>query len=117
MEPVLRGFMPLFLWASTLTRKEPCPLRGSPAPSGTRLAQRRDAAAGERTPKAYCNAPYARVLRARIARISAGLGPVPVGAGVAILSGNWHQMVTGRAQFGAKSLISFGTMWVPVVKT
>lgn len=97
---------------------------GKETPSGVPRAFRHEAAQrGEptakrgRTPMAYCNAPYARVLRARIARISAGLGPVPVGAGVAFLSGNWHQMVTGREQCGAKSLISFGTMWVPVVKT
>jgi hypothetical protein len=97
---------------------------GKEIPSGVPRAFRHEAAQrGEpaakrgRTPRAYCNAPYALVLRARIVRFPANFGPVPVGAGVDILSGDWHQTVTDWGQCGAKSLISFGTMWVPVVKT
>ena len=74
---------------------------GKEIPSGLPRAFRHEAAQrGEpaakrgRTPMAYCNAPYARVLRARIARFSAGFGKVPAGADVAFFIGSWYQMVT-----------------------
>ncbi|SEK04735.1 hypothetical protein SAMN05518849_13412 [Sphingobium sp. AP50] len=90
-------------------------LFGVPRAFRHEAAQRGEPAATRgRTHRAYCNAPYARVLRARITRISAGLGPVPVGAGVAFLGGNWHQTGTDWGQCEAKCLISFGTMEVPV---
>lgn len=70
-------------------------------PSGEPRAYRHDAdAAAEPLRKkdarlqAVCNAPYARVLRARIARFSAGFGKVPAGADVAFFIGSWYQMVT-----------------------
>lgn len=66
-----------------------------PAPSGTGQAQRTSALRKRgRTHRAFCNAPYARVLRARIARFSAGFGKVPAGADVAFFIGSWYQMVT-----------------------
>jgi|GEM_PF-2553455 hypothetical protein len=74
---------------------------GREIPSGVPRAFRHEAAQrgepaakGVLTPRAFCNAPYARVLRARIARFSAGFGKVPAGADVAFFIGSWYQMVT-----------------------
>jgi hypothetical protein len=80
--------------AAAASRRKEIP-SGVPRAFRHEAAQRGEPAAKRgRTPRAYCNAPYARVLRARIARFSAGYSGVPGGATVASLIGSWHQMVT-----------------------
>jgi len=85
-----------------------------PAPTGTRERSARGAAQ-ENTHghRPYCNAPYARVLRVRIARISAAFSDAFRSAALALIDAGRHGLAV-ISQIGlANLLINLGTIWLP----
>lgn len=84
--------------------KNKCPLRGAPRlPARGGAADKRAAKKG-RTPWGVCNAPYARVLRARIAQFSAGFARHRLSDR---LSPIVRPRLTSASYYKAKPLITF----------
>lgn len=62
-----------------------------------------------------CNAPYARVLRARVARIRAHFARSCPQEAMALIVRRRHKLAARRTMVGLKSLISIGNIWLPQI--